>query len=103
MRIVVKPAARLGCPVRPTNDASMRDLPPLDTFADGSALRIASTASCRSAAYAEASGDCGQNWLVFGSFQISYRTLRPLKWAAAASAKRPNAATSCGVRGVLPP
>src|ERR1700722_2734450 len=101
--MAVKPAARLGSTALARNAVSNRDNPPLDTFADGSALRIAATASLSRIAYSEAFGNGFQNWLAFGSFQISYRTLRPLKCAAAASAKRPKAATSCGIRGVLPP
>src|SRR5580658_1431960 len=103
MPIAVKSAARLGSTARLKNASSIRETPPLETFADGSALWIAATASRRRTAYSEAFGDGAQNWLVFGSFQISYRTLRPLKCAAAAPAKRPNAATSCGVRGIVPP
>src|SRR5450432_17940 len=103
MPIAVRPAARSGVTALRKNSASKRDTPPLDTFADGSALRIAAMASRSKTAYSEALGDGAQNWLVLGSFQISYRTLRPLKCPAAASAKRPNAATSSGVRGGLPP
>ncbi len=53
--------------------------------------------------YSRALGSGGQNCAISGSFQISYRTSRPLNRIAAASAKRPKAAMSSPVRGTLPP